>query len=672
VKLARVAAGTALLAACAIPGPTGDPSRPDGVGSAAKPDDVAPAPIVDGGADADGDAAAALVAIAPPYDVASTAAAIDAWPRIIPGVQSRAITSFDRGGGNDDGFGGTWSELYVDARGEHVIVDEIGPGVLRTLWFTSAINGDALLGLGKVRVYFDDEVEPRIAIDSDALYAGATSPFVAPLVAANHVSSGGFASWAPLPYRGRLRVTTEQKAGFYEAHVDTLPADWAVASWKAGADDALAKRFAAGASTATLIEVPLDSTRAGSGTIDVLRFVPAAALDDAALAAARIRIWFDGGATPQIDVPLALFFGSGRGLAPIASVAWTMQPLLLESRLPMPFWSGARIAINGIAGKVFVHVDGTERPRAETGTLEVHARAMSLTEAGKDVVYADVTGSGKLVATVLAIDPETPSTKRWWEGDLRVAVDGARTPVIHGTGHEDDHLGGWSNEFLSRPFTLPMQGCPRTDLLDTGAEFQKNGGTTMYRLWPGISFTNALRQSTEHGAGNGVQTRYAAAAFVYRGPKNMLTVRTDGFKMGDLAAMKSHAYLAPAAEARSLTSSFEGEDGTVLTAMVHDVTGALSFDLVVDPANEGAFLRRLADRGEAPARAALEVDSIPVTTMTTWGPIGPGRAWLERDVLIPAQLTRGKTRIHVQWIPAEGSRSSAAQFEAWSIVQKPL
>jgi hypothetical protein len=37
---------------------------------------------------------------------------------------------------------------------------------------------------------------------------------VLPLVAANQTSSGGFASWAPLPFRARLRVTTEKHAHF--------------------------------------------------------------------------------------------------------------------------------------------------------------------------------------------------------------------------------------------------------------------------------------------------------------------------------------------------------------------------------------------------------------------------------------------------------------------------
>ncbi|MBX3228177.1 MAG: DUF2961 domain-containing protein [Labilithrix sp.] len=672
MKRGWLAAVVAAAAACSLDVPPGEPAGPARPGRVDAPPGDAPIVLADAGREAA--AAPALAPIAPPFDVASTAAAIDAWPRLFAGVRTHAVTSFDRSGGNDDGFGGTYSELYTDAvTGEHVLLDEVGPGVLRTLWFTSAGSGDTPLALGRVRFYFDDETTARIDVDADALFAGGAPPFAAALVDDNQETSGGFASWAPLAFRGRLRVTTEKAAGFYAAHVDTFPADWDVASWTTGQDDALVARFAS-APAVTPAPIDRDATLAGEGIIELLRFVPTADLTDDALAAARIRIWFDGATAPQVDVPLGLFFGSGRGYARIDSVAWTMQPRLLESRLPLPFWSGARIAIDGIDGQASVHRVPPRWPRAETGTLEVHARPLSTTGPG-DVVYADVTGSGKLVATVLAIDPEAPATKRWWEGDLRVMVDGARTPAIHGTGHEDDHLGGWSNELLSRPFTRPMQGCPRTDLLDTGAEFQKNGATTMYRLWPGIGFTSALRQTTEHGPGNSVTTRYAAAAFVYRRAQARRE-RTDAFDVGDRPQMQAHAYRAPSASARTLTSAFEGENDVAgpatLTATVHDVTGPLEFTLAIDPANEGVFLRRLADRSEAPARATLEVDGVAVTTVATWGPIAAARAWHERDVFVPAQLTRGKSRLSVRWIPAAGSKSSAARFEAWSIVQKDL
>ena len=51
-----------------------------------------------------------------------------ALPYLYSNADSYYISSFDRSGGNDDGFRGTYSQLYVDDNGEHVIFDEEGPG----------------------------------------------------------------------------------------------------------------------------------------------------------------------------------------------------------------------------------------------------------------------------------------------------------------------------------------------------------------------------------------------------------------------------------------------------------------------------------------------------------------------------------------------------------------
>lgn len=657
------------LASCGLLGEPGDPPGPTPDTSlggpalpvAATPETATPAST-----------AKALPVIRPPFDIASTAGALDAWPRIIPGVHARSVTSFDRSGGNDDGFAGTYSSLYTDDRGEHVIFDETGPGVLRTLWFTSRESGDAPLALGRVSFYFDDEVSPRLRVDANALFAGTTEPFVAPLVAGNFTSSGGFASWAPLAYRTRLRVTTEQPAGFYQIHYDELPPDWDVASYRIGSDGALATRFGRGASTHPLEDVALDTARSGSGVIEVLRFVPDVTPSDADLAAARIRIWFDGVTDPQVDVPLGFFFGSAIGLAKVTSVAWTMEDRLFESRMPMPFWSGVRVAVTGLAGQLRLYVGGQAWKPGEAGTLEAHWREERPTEAGRDFVYADLTGAGKLVATVLGVDPLVAEAKQWWEGDLRTRIDDARSPAINGTGHEDDHLGGWSNEFLSRPFSLAMQGAPRTVLYDTGAAFQKNGRTTMYRLWPGIPFYRAIRHSTEHGTQNGRAVPYAAATFAYRLPR-VRKVLSDAFDVGDPDAVRLHAYDAPGRTEASLTSAFEGESAAPLTARLHEYRGPVSFTLAIQPDNDGVELRRLFDHAEAPVRNTLEVDGVRVTSVATWGPVAASRSWSERDLFIPAQLTRGKSKITVRWVPGTSPSanrpSNAARFEAWTLLR---
>jgi hypothetical protein len=157
-----------------------------------------------------------------------------AWPRILPGVESRYFSSFDRTGGNADGFTGRYSSLYVLPDGEHVIFDALGPGVLRTLWFTGPREGGAGLELGRIRFYFDGEERARLVTDQERLFGGRQPPFAAPLVADNRTSTGGFVSWVPLAYGRRLLITTERKPSFYIAQYDTFPVDTRLQSWQPG------------------------------------------------------------------------------------------------------------------------------------------------------------------------------------------------------------------------------------------------------------------------------------------------------------------------------------------------------------------------------------------------------------------------------------------------------
>ncbi len=53
---------------------------------------------------------------------------LDQLPCLLEGTQVRQVSSHDRSGGNDDGFVGTYSALYIDDNGEYVMFDEIGAG----------------------------------------------------------------------------------------------------------------------------------------------------------------------------------------------------------------------------------------------------------------------------------------------------------------------------------------------------------------------------------------------------------------------------------------------------------------------------------------------------------------------------------------------------------------
>ena len=112
-------------------------------------------------------------------------------PYLYPNVESHYISSYDRTGGNDDGFRGTYSQLYIDENGERVIFEKKCPGCIYNMWGTEPKK---IPNWGKLKFYFDGEKEPRLEIDSNDFFSGLKEPYVFPLINHQFISSGGFSS----------------------------------------------------------------------------------------------------------------------------------------------------------------------------------------------------------------------------------------------------------------------------------------------------------------------------------------------------------------------------------------------------------------------------------------------------------------------------------------------
>jgi len=636
--LTLVACGFLATSGCGRLKPSGEPSLDAGDDANAAPIDAAEA-----GADATSDGRGD----GPTSTSAALSPIVADWPRVRVGVESREFSSFDRAGGNDDGFAGTFSALYVDAKGEQVIFDALGPGRLDTLWFTSSVSGTAPLGIGRLRFYLDDAATPAATADADQLFAGGVAGFPPSLVFDNHESTGGFVSYVPIPFARRLRITTERRASFYSAQYEAFPPDEAVASWSPSAPvDARALGLAPDDGGDDGDEVPLDAERAGPGLVTRLTFLPAAPVAADALRAARVRIWWEDEADPGVDCPVDAFFGSGLGEASVSSLAFAMAPGRWVSHLPMPFWRHARVQISGVAGRLFLRVAPNPYDQASAAHLRVQWRQEQPTTPGTDFEYLTYAGAGRLVATVVAVEPpDAAADKQWWEGDLRSSADGRRTPGIQGTGYEDDHFGGWSNEFFSTPFSLPLNGEPLAHILDHNGQF--NGDVTMYRVWRGIPFLGEGRHSVEHGTENVRQVNESAATFFYAEPRAWL-VDSDTLDVCDDASRAAHG-LSVVGETRlpALASAFEGRAyRTTVTMCHHAHTGAATFDVAVSPDNAGVYLRRAFDQAHGRQRALVSVDG---TVAGTWYVAESNETlrWAERDFFLPPSLTRGRSRVAI-------------------------
>jgi len=472
---------------------------------------------------------------------------LSALPLLSPNAQSYYLSSYDRTGGNDDGFGGTYSQLYVDERGEHVIFDANGPGCVYNLWFTGSRRN---LHWGMLRFYFDGETTPRFECQARDFFSGQCRPFVQPLATHVYISSGGFSCSAPLPFARKLKITTEKTAGFYNVYYQ-LYEDVTVTSWTPDYDHSslidLFQRCGSdpkpAAQDVKVVQKPLTLKTAagrerpetellsvdGQGTIQYIKINPLYHPDTYSLNHIHLRIFYDGQDKPAVDVPIGPFFGSGLGEGDVRGLFVGMSSSsTYYCYWPMPFKKAVRVTLQNNSyesgGPFFAEIGYTDTlpktsRKSELGYFGArYNRAWPIVDR-EDYVLFDYQGRGAVVGQVMTVEPVKPDRKRWWEGDMRIYIDGEDTPRFHGTGHEDEYQGGWSTFWLENPYSLPLFGQPKTEGL-VNVFGQVNGSTTMYRFWPGrIPFAKSIRISTEHGNHNDTPANYSSLVYYYYIPK---------------------------------------------------------------------------------------------------------------------------------------------------------
>jgi hypothetical protein len=136
---------------------------------------------------------------------------LTAAAQLRPGAQVRQFSSFDRTGGNDDGFANTYSCLRHTGDG-CVIAERQGAGEIDSMWFTRDYG--SMVHNGRIKV----ELDGRVVVDEllQELVDGKTgAPFVWPLVGNGDDTAGGSVVKVPMPYRESMRVTVQKDPFFY-------------------------------------------------------------------------------------------------------------------------------------------------------------------------------------------------------------------------------------------------------------------------------------------------------------------------------------------------------------------------------------------------------------------------------------------------------------------------
>jgi hypothetical protein len=621
---------------------------------------------------------------------------LDRLPYLAPGSQTRQFSSFGRDGSNEDGFNGTYACLRTTSAG-CVIAEDQGPGEVQSIWFTRD-NGD-VTATGRILIELDGQVVVNAPLQ-DVVNGVLGAPFTAPLVSNAEQTSGGVTIKVPMPYRGSMRITTQNNPLFHHVTFREFTDATGVSTFNPAdrADDVLTLLRAAGTrdpkpaqpgatTRAATVSVPAGgrsvlTSLTGPAAVTALRLrVPDASATEAVLNGLRVQLSFDGRTT--VDAPVAEFFGAGLGERNVRSLMFAMDAApggWYSAWWPMPFRSTASISLVNTTGAPVSNVQAeiTSAPGTQwtaelsatgnAGYFTVQSRRAE-TVGGKDWLITDASGRGRFVGLAQTMRGHVPTgnTRVYLEGDERVHVDGSLTPQIHGTGTEDFYESGW---YFSRGEYAGVFTGNTGHLFRTATCPDECDATYRLMIGDAVDFTTGLRFSIEHGAANDAAANYSSTAFLYTQPTSFGSRRTDTLLVGDAASRTAHAYTesGPAAQ-YTLTAAYEGDDDNLtIPGLVRSTSAAVSFRLAVDPANQGVRLRRTGDQWSGYQSMAVRVDGVAAGTWLQ--PLGNGlQRWLTDEFYLPATLTTGKSTLTVSLTPTTGAPAwTASSYTALSLV----
>ena len=592
-------------------------------------------------------------------------------------------SSHDRLGGTIDGGsyggpvttqGGVPPTFVRREDGGYVLMEFRQPGCLTRLFMGEANlpRGDPA-SFGHLQLFFDGEATPRFDEPAPDLFTGRDPRYPQPLVLDSPNSSGGNVSYVPFCFAHSLKVRTtgapSDVSGWWQANVLLAPAGTPVRTYDPKASlGAFATRLAHGADPpSNRPDAAGDRTLAlgGAGTLRHLRFT-VAPFDTATLQALTLRITADGASAPQVEVPLADAFGDGLTARPVHALAFGMDPDKGTGylALPVPFRRGVRVEVAGAAA-AHVRVEGWRGPPAPLGGTLYGERREQRTVEGADTRVLDAGGSGRLAALVLDdIDGGPASgasgTQRFLEGDERVHVDGARSPVQYGTGHEESFNGGFY--YIFGAFSREMGGAGALITRPDG-----DGAQSQYRVYAddGVRWSRGIAYGEEHGGGDEQPETVAATTFSYRWPGSLALTDTAHLGGATLTAYFEGEHDGNSTQSTVVAGGFyypapdpaASPEGVTLRGV--RFTGPLKLRLRVRRDNRGAVLRGVFDQAPPLVPLAVRVDGKPAGVWASPTAIpNPAKRFLEDDFELPAALTARHTRLHVTLAPLDAGATA--------------
>lgn len=457
-------------------------------------------------------------------------------PAYETGVFASEASTYDRTGGNNDGFGGQYSFVRRNPDSSLVLIDLKGNGVINRFW-TPTPTRDSL------DFFIDRDDRPSFTINYMDLYSGKVAPFQAPLCGQQ---LGGYYCYMPMPFTRSFKVVLRGKhTQFHQIGYKLFPAGTITRAFTMSLNDgekAELDRIATlwskpsktitdlyGQSVVTTTKKitlkpdpghPTAIFRSETGgRVIGFELVAATEIGETARDIA-LQISYDGETEFSVNAPMADFFGYAFGKASMYGLLAGSDGKRHYSWFPMPYDRSISIWLDYILrspgqGKPIdlvckVYTLSTKRDPEREGKFRAQWNRENPAKAGVPVTLLEAKGKGHLVGLNLQAQSLRPGITGNFEGDDSTVIDGETR--FHGTGSEDFFNGGWY-ALMDRwdgPTSLPLSGALEYSI--------PLGRTGAYRYFIGdkIPFEKSILQTIEHGPeGNMWPSDYSSVGYFY-------------------------------------------------------------------------------------------------------------------------------------------------------------
>lgn len=460
---------------------------------------------------------------------------LDRLPYLRPGIRCKMFSSYDRTGGNNDGFNGTYSKTREE-NGNSVIAEMEGPGCIRRIWFTHSLsNKDGLLNRNAehIMIYLDGSETPALDEPLEKLFSGELPQFPKPLVGSG---LGGFYCYVPIPYRNGCKVAIQGTGvRFYQLTYNEFQDDndvetfsmlmtperkifleKAVRIWSSPGDLGVFELPGSVTHTFDLdmqdskpiaLELPTGPRMIRGIYLDVDESNKESAMESS------VSFQWEKMATPAATLPLEYFFGQAFDPEPFRSLLFGECGEGYYNFIPMPYIYAAEIKIapkRPWKGTLRIVTTPFGDSFGGWGYFHANYAEQVPTEDGLSFVPLNISGKGHYIGIYVAMEGQK-GEPGWLEGDEKITIDGEL--AIHGTGTEDFFNCGWYaiNNRLTKPGYFPQHGFP----VYGQTESAMRTATYRWHIADPVPYSKEIVFKLEHGPQNDRTADYRSAAFFY-------------------------------------------------------------------------------------------------------------------------------------------------------------